>query len=645
MIQPSPVPHGVRVAVLLLAAATFVAGLVIGNGLFEHHSANNDEAVYTFQAKVIADGRLTLPAEAHADFFRPWMSGIDDDRLVLVFQPVFPATLALSDLLFGTTRVAVALIAAGCVLSIFAFARTVTASDRIALGSAAVLALSPLTLVHSGLILAYLYAMLLALGVLTLVLRASWGHRHARLVGAGLLHGLLFFMRPLDALILGVVVIVLEVAPRPSSWRPPAAAIGTVALAAVPGVLLTLAYNRVVTGHYLQFPLWAIGGENNLGFGTRFIVAGAPSFEFGPNDAWIAIRQNLRSFPHWLAGGVLAVPVGAYGLWTLRRARAFPALVALAVVVPLAYFFYWGNVLIVFGRRTIGPHYYLALLIPAAIAVAAGVDALARRGRVIAVAVIAALVVSTVVEVPDKLDRNLAVADRHREEYDAIHDAVGDREAVVVLPISPDGPYVLHPRGWLMNEPDLSDRVLFAADRLGGNMALFERFPEREIWRFQSVELPDGRRRADMARLNRMPIDRTRRLPVTFRNTQGTPVVVAKLTVGGQSRFCVLTREGRTGDETTLPLLLDASSVTFACPGAPVQLPLPEGAFTVAIGAAFGPNEDTGFSRVHEYRLWGRRGADATEAITPAEEWKREPTPRFRWCVTDDDPSVDLSLG
>ena len=51
-----------------------------------------------------------------------------------------------------------------------------------------------------------------------------------------------------------------------------------------------------------------------------------------------------------------------------------------------------------------------------------------------------------------------------------------------------DGGYVMHPRGWLMNEPDLSNRVLYAADHLGDNLALFDRFPDRQIWRFHSVE-------------------------------------------------------------------------------------------------------------------------------------------------------------
>jgi hypothetical protein len=643
--QPAPVSRNIRLVVLALAAGTFLASFLIAGWLFPHLSANNDEAVYVFQAKTMTHGWLTLPAAPNADFFRPWMSGPHDGRQVLVFQPVFPATLALSDVLFGTMRVAVAAITAGCVLVMFAFARTAFGDDRVAAGSAAVLALSPLTLVHSGMYLEYLYAVLLELAVLTLVLRAAWGRAHLRLVAAGLLHGLLFCMRPLDAMVLGLVIVVLHLVPRPVSWRAALGRIAVVAVAAVPGVLATLAYNHLVTGHYLRFPLWAIGGKNDLGFGARWIVSGAPVIHFGWNDAWIAIRQNLRSFPHWLAGGVLAVPVGAYGLWSLRRARAFPAVAALAVLFPVAYLFYWGNVLIVFGRRTIGPHYYLALLIPGSLAVAAGVAAIARRvGRPAALLTVAALVVATAVELPDKIDRNREVADRQTAEHDALHDAVGDAGAVVVLPITRDGPYVMHPRGWLMNEPDLSNRVLYAADRLGENLALFDRFPDHQVWRFQSVE-DGGARRPDMARLRRVPLDGPRDVPVTVRTPAGSPVVIASVAAGERAASCVLSRTAAAGDTFRLTATLGPRSLALGCPTGPVEVPLPDGPATLVIGAAFGPNEDTGFSRLHEYRIWARRSASTTEIAAPAEQWRREPTPTFRWVVTAGDPAIDVDLG
>lgn len=644
-VHSSPAPsRRARLIVGALASCSFAASFVIAGWLFPHLSANNDEAVYVFQAKTIESGSLTLPAEPHADFFRPWMSGPRDDRQVLVFQPVFPATLALSDLLFGTMRVAPAAITAGCVLLIFAFAHAALRDERVALLAAALMALSPLTLVHSGMYLEYLYAVLLELAVLVLVLRAEGGHTRLRLVAAGLIHGVLFFMRPFDAILLGIVVIAMQLVARPATLRAASRVIATVGAAAVPGVLACLAYNRHVTGHYLRFPLWAIGGDNNLGFGTRSIASGAPVIDFRFTDAWIAIRQNVRSFPHWLAGGVVAVPVGAFGLWRLRRERVFGALVTIALVFPVGYLAYWGNILIVFGRRAIGPHYYLALLIPGCIAVAAGLDGLVRRGRAVLGVTVAALLVATAIELPDKIDRNRDDGLRAAAEDHAIRAAVVD-DAVVVLPITLDGPYVLHPRGWLMNEPDLQGHILFAADRGGENNALFDRYPNRAIWRFQSARTADGATRPDMQSLRRIALDSPRTLPVTLRNTTAERVVVVQVAAGSTKASCVLDRTSSRDAVYQVRATIDASQVTVACPDRDITTALGDGDGTLTIGAAFGPNEDTGFSRINEYRVWYRRGGATTTAISPAEQWSRDPAPAPRWRVTVDDPAIALSLG
>ena len=629
----------------MFAACSFAASLLIGGWLFPHLSDNNDDAVYVFQGKTIAQGSLTLPADPHADFFRPWMSGPHDGRQVLVFQPVFPATLALSEVLFGTMRVVPAAITAGCVMLIFAFAHAALRDERKALFAAALFALSPLVLVHSGMYLEYLYAVLLELAVLVLVLRASWGHATRRLVTAGLLHGLLFFMRPLDAILLGLVIVAMHVLPRPAVVRAAIRPVATVAAAAVPGVLLCFAYNHLVTGSALRFPLWAIGGDNSLGFGKRSIAAGAPVINFQFHDAWIAIRQNVRSLPHWLAGGVVAVPLGLYGLWRMPRDRVVTALVAIAVLFPLGYLAYWGNVLIFFGRRTIGPHYYLALLIPACVVTAAGLDACARLGRVAFGVATLALVIGTGVELPDKLDRNRTVADRIDAENTTIEAAVGAGAAVVVLPITRDGPYLLHPRGWLMNEPDLSNRVLYAADRGGDNVTLFDRFPDRPIWRFQSVEATGPSPRPDMQRLRQVEMRASTPIVVNIRNTAAQPVVVLQLSTGAATSSCVIDGAARAGANYQVELTIDERGARVSCPSGAITAALPDGHGTLSLGAAFGPNEDTGFASINEYRIWYSRQGATISVIAPAEQWRRDPAPLQRWRVTIDNPAIALSVG
>ena len=208
--------------VIVLAIVSFVLALVVADQLFPLLSANNDEAVYLFQARIFRSGHLTLPADGYRDFFRPWMSSEHDQQLVLVFQPVFPALLALSDLVFGSMRVALGLIAGGSVLLVYALGRELELSTRARVIACAFFALSPFAVMQSALYLEYLFAVALEMAVLTLLLaglRSASGRRARRLTAAGLLFGLLVFTRPLEGLMLGAAMglylIVRERTPDP----------------------------------------------------------------------------------------------------------------------------------------------------------------------------------------------------------------------------------------------------------------------------------------------------------------------------------------------------------------------------------------------------------------------------------------------
>ena len=56
--------------------------------------------------------------------------------------------------------------------------------------------------------------------------------------------------------------------------------------------------------------------------------------------------------------------------------------------------FYWGNLLIVSGRRSIGPHYYLALLVPLVVLGSIPLAALSRRRRAGGALIVVAVVLA-----------------------------------------------------------------------------------------------------------------------------------------------------------------------------------------------------------------------------------------------------------
>ena len=475
--------------VIVLAIASFVLALVVADRLFPLLSANNDEAVYLFQARIFRSGHLTLPADSYRDFFRPWMSSEHDHQLVLVFQPVFPAVLALFDLLFGSMRVGLGVIAGGSVLLVYALGGELDLSSRARVIACAFFALSPFAVIQSALYLEYLFAVALEMAVLTLLLaglRMSAGRRARRLTAAGLVFGLLVFTRPLEGLMLGVAMGLfllvrertLTRALRQLLWP---------ALGAAPIVALMLVYNAQLTGNPLRFPLWAIGGNNSFGFGQRNVVAGSPLIDATFLNGLKALHQNMRSLPHWVFGSILVVPLAVHGLWLRRHEATTVLLAAIGVLFPLAYLFYWGNLLIVNGRKQIGPHYYMALLIPTVVFAAVALDRLALNRKSLATLVFVSMIAATLIELPDKIDRNDHFSDVYRAEQAAI-DSVVDADAIVILPITPDGSYLLHPRGWLTNDLGLDDPILYAADRGPDNIELSRRFSDRRLYRLQSVE-------------------------------------------------------------------------------------------------------------------------------------------------------------
>lgn len=489
---PMPI-RTARVLVGLLAVATFALSLIIGSAFFENLSMNNDEAVYVLQAEMFAQGDVTLSDSAHGDAFRPWMSGrVGGDRLVLVEQPTLPALMALSEVLFGTMRIAIAAVAGGAVIAVYALIHALLRDSRIAVVGAACFTLSPLVMIQSSMFLSYVLAVGLAAAALALLTRAidrrtnELPHR-AWLIGAGIFEGLLLATRPLEGIILAAILVAwcLLRAPTPRRGGAPLA---WVAVWSLPVLLIALVYNVFTTGDPFTFALWTIGGDDSFGFGMRAIAEHSTYIEVGVSEAWLALRVNLRAFPHWVVGGVVSVPVAMWGatrLWSISR-PVFWLIVVQLCLTPLAYFFYYGNYLIIGGRNFYGPHYYLALLLPTMLLLAVGIVDLADRPRVVLPCVMGLMALGTLIEVPDKIRSNRDVRDSIAAEVDAIRDNVVE-PAVVLIPSSMDGPYVLHPRGAFSNPPDLEAEILFAVDLGSRNAELLERFPDRNFYRFESV--------------------------------------------------------------------------------------------------------------------------------------------------------------
>src|SRR5687768_7100267 len=102
------------ITIAALAIGVYVLSIVMARSLFPLGSANQDDAMYRYFADLLEHGRISLrPAD---DAFRPWASGPSGNRIVMIYEPVWPAMLAFADLVFGTKRAAVGITAAASVV-------------------------------------------------------------------------------------------------------------------------------------------------------------------------------------------------------------------------------------------------------------------------------------------------------------------------------------------------------------------------------------------------------------------------------------------------------------------------------------------------------------------------------------------------
>ena len=82
-----------RAALVLLVVAAGIAALLTilaAQHLFPRGSPNLDEVAYDAQARALLHGHLTLSRATHDPFFRPFVSGFRDDRVVFKYQPAGP---------------------------------------------------------------------------------------------------------------------------------------------------------------------------------------------------------------------------------------------------------------------------------------------------------------------------------------------------------------------------------------------------------------------------------------------------------------------------------------------------------------------------------------------------------------------------
>ncbi len=350
------------------ALFAFVAALVIWTVCFNRQPQDVDEAAQLWQAKILLSGRLSLPADATPEFF------VMDDTIFLgrwyaQYTVGAPALLALG-LALRAPWLLNPLLLALAVVGTYTFARRAYGED-VARTAAVLTALSPFALFMAASYMSYVP--LIALTTLALTALAAWTdvtdarteRRAASLVGLAL--GLAFLVRPMDAVVLGAAIGVMQlVRVREEPSRPRIASLGWELLVGAVLVGLQLCVNARTTGSPFVFGYDVLYGPANrpgfhvdpygvmhtparaLSYASKYVLQlnsvlfewPLPVFGFVV-AAFLVLRRPTRW--DWFLLGLIALQLLAAGLfWSEGMFRGpryvFTAVPAVIVLVARAIF-------------------------------------------------------------------------------------------------------------------------------------------------------------------------------------------------------------------------------------------------------------------------------------------------------------------
>ncbi len=634
-----------------------VAAVAIQRNVFPFYSGDHDEPVYRFQAAMMRNGTITLP-RAQNEFFRPWLSGPTGDRLVMAFPPGWPAVLMLADFT-GTMLVALAAAAALTVVAGFAFARQMLGSTWRAVLAAAILTLSPFTLMLSGTYLNYVFALGLYLVFGALLWRGLERDSPGLLVTAGVILGAALLTRPYDAVLFALPFAVYIVATCRHDLPKMAKIAGWVALGVLPALALTLADNLATTGKLTEFPVTVqSGGYSKFGWGIRSIASDTPILDFHIGEAFSSMGTNLWAVPTWLFGTYLTLGLAVFGvirLWREERAKC-ALLLGLTFVFPVGYLVWWASSLTTNGALDgLGPHYYLPMLAPLAIFAAHGAGELVANRRRVLIGGLAAMVVLTAIALPPKINEKHIVEDASRDYSRQVARGLRQRAGApaIVTEERRKATYIMEPYPYLANPPDLKAPVLYARDRGARNIDLLDRTPGRRAFRLvrqlapgQSIDqLPVVVKPQSVQRGPQLA------LHTTIVNTAGASTVTAYARLGQKVQRRLLDRSSKKGERYEVTWTVGPDGFRYSGPPArPIparKIKKSDSQGLLIVGATFAKSPSVTDPDAVERRYYARikRGSSTgIEVLTADEEWTRFGAPIHAWLPITVDAALQVTI-
>lgn len=611
----------------VLGIAAIVVAIAAHHLLFPAYSWNRDEPVYIWQVHALRSGHIRVTDGGAPRLFRPWLSGAEDGVVFSHFTVGWPLVLLAGDAIFGTPDAALGFAALLAVVGTYALARELTKDHVLALVAAGVMVASPILALQGGIYLGYIFTLGLGLLFAAALLSGVRRARPRRIAMAGALLGWILLTRPFDAILWGLAVGAYLLLVHRRQWRVLVRAAGWFAAGLLPLVVVTFVFNRLATGTFTQFPNTASDPLDKFGFGQRRIMEGFGQYYYGKSQAVMGTARNALWTPLFLAGNYLGALAAAFGLWLRRRDQSTLALLALGAVFPAGYFFFWGTSVSALTTRLSGPIYFIPLYAPLSILIATTALFAWRRRRILGIAALAALVVVTIPVALNRFAVNRALSEA-QIPWKTAPRSVNGRALIFV---SGTMGYLLYLNPYSANNPGLTGRLLYAADRGSANLDLIAAKPDRTPYLQRTSQPPDELGPKTHPNTPRIAMTRIRilrskgvLLRVRITNPTSSPTVGAYIKVGHIVRWRIVATRSRPGATYEAEWRVGVADAAGSA-GASI-IPLTHRLGSVTVGVGYGPNaafarNNPRYKKIFPYRLH----ASSIETLLPPVESRARP--------------------
>ncbi|HZU86914.1 MAG TPA: glycosyltransferase family 39 protein [Anaerolineaceae bacterium] len=359
---------------LAFSLLTIIACVLVSQNIFESIPHIEDEMAYTWQAKVIARGQISVPSPEQCPtcFLVPFV--VDHNGIRFGKYPLgWPVVLSFGERL-GARDWVNPILAGWSIWLLYRLGKKLF-NEKTALLAAFLAASSPFLLMNSGSFLAHSWSLFL-----TLCLALAWldtfdlQRRVPRWMTAGvaaLSIGLLALTRPLTAVgvclpfIIHAIWLLLR---GDRNTRLTVLSIGALA-----GIITAIHFlwQYAVTGDAMLNPYLLWWPYDNIGFGPGIgLQAGGYKLDDALRNAKYGLYFGIHDLFGWASYSWIFLPVGFIAIWRNKRAWL---ITAIAPSLILAYGFYWVS------SSLLGPRYYYETLPSLALLTAAGICWLASR--------------------------------------------------------------------------------------------------------------------------------------------------------------------------------------------------------------------------------------------------------------------------